>query len=99
MFERGIMQHMNLTMHQPIVRIPLVIFEPGRNQRTDIYEPTSAVDLLPTLLSMNEYPLPDWLQGDILPPYRSAPCLRTAAYTAGEFGRGSAEGEFGLEAA
>lgn len=73
MFERGIYRHMNITMHQPIIRVPMVIFEPGRTQRLDIYEPTSSIDILPTLLSLNNYDIPEWLKGDILPPYRTDP--------------------------
>ena len=73
MFERGITKHYNESLHQPIVQVPLLIFEPGRNSRQDIYTPTSAVDILPTLLHLNGKETPSWCDGQILPPYRSAP--------------------------
>ena len=49
MFERGISGHGSRVLYQPVVRIPLMIFEPGQQMGADIYEYTSAVDVLPTL--------------------------------------------------
>jgi arylsulfatase A-like enzyme len=71
MFERGILGHITPVLYQPLIRIPLVIFEPGRNNRTDIYSNTSAVDLLPTLLLVTRQKQADWGEGDVLPPYGS----------------------------
>jgi arylsulfatase A-like enzyme len=73
MFERGITKHYNESLHQPIIQVPLLIFEPGQNSRQDIYTPTSAVDVLPTLLHLNGKAIPEWCDGLILPPYRSIP--------------------------
>lgn len=49
MFERGIAGHVTDSLYEPLLRIPLLIFEPGVTSRKDVYESTSAVDLLPTL--------------------------------------------------
>lgn len=71
LFERGIIGHSTPVLHQPIIRVPLVIFEPGRNDRLDITEPTSGMDILPTLLSVSKKALPAWIEGGILPPFNS----------------------------
>jgi len=69
MFERGIGGHGSKPLYQPVVRVPLMIFEPGRETGMDIYEYTSAVDLLPTLTHLTGQKLPDWSEGVVLPPY------------------------------
>jgi arylsulfatase A-like enzyme len=69
LFERGIFGHRTPVLYQPVVRIPLVIFEPGQTQRRDIFTPTSAVDVLPTLLKVTNQPIPDWAEGKVLPPF------------------------------
>lgn len=68
-FERGISGHSTKALFQPLVRIPLLIFEPGNSTRRDVYAPTSATDILPTLAYLNGLPLPNWTEGQILPPY------------------------------
>jgi arylsulfatase A-like enzyme len=72
MFERGIIGHSTSALYQPVVRVPLLIFEPGRTEGVDIYEHTSAIDLLPTLTHVTGEPAPDWTEGVILPPFASA---------------------------
>jgi len=69
MFERGILGHITPVLYQPLVKIPLIIFEPGRRNRIDIFSNTSAVDLLPTLLHVIGEAQADWREGDIFPPY------------------------------
>ena len=69
MFERGISGHSTHTLYQPVIRVPLMIFEPGRKARLDIHTPTSAVDVLPTLLHVTGQTLPTWAEGLVLPPY------------------------------
>jgi len=69
MFDRGIVGHGTPNLYQPLLQIPLLIFQPGLKTRQDIYTPTSNVDLLPTLLNLTEQPIPDWCEGKILPPY------------------------------
>jgi len=72
MIERGIVGHMTNALHQPVIRIPLLIFEPGRKTRLDINTATSAIDLLPTLLHLTNQTIPNWAEGIILPPFASA---------------------------
>jgi arylsulfatase A-like enzyme len=69
MFERRCVGHTTESFFDPVVHIPLVIFEPGAQQRRDIYQPTSAVDILPTLLHVTGNPLPQFTEGQVLPPY------------------------------
>jgi arylsulfatase A-like enzyme len=69
LFERGILGHTTPSMHDPIVRIPLMIFEPGQEERIDIYATTSAVDIFPTLLHILDRPIPSWTEGLVLSPY------------------------------
>jgi len=71
MFERGIGGHGSKPLYQPVVRVPLMIFEPGRETGLDIYEYTSAIDLVPTLAHLAGQTPPDWTEGTILPPYAS----------------------------
>lgn len=67
MFERGFFGHTSPSLHQPVLRIPLIVSAPGQRQRQDIYTPTSAVDLVPTLLNAADFPIPDWVEGQVLP--------------------------------
>ncbi|HEY5983201.1 MAG TPA: sulfatase-like hydrolase/transferase [Anaerolineales bacterium] len=69
MFERGISAHSTEVLYEPVIRIPLMIFEPGRETRLDIHTRTSAVDILPTLAHVTGKPLPAWTEGKVLPPF------------------------------
>ena len=69
MFERGFAGHGSKLLHQPVVRIPLMIFEPGRDTGLDIHNYTSAIDLLPTLSHVTGHSIPEWGEGIVLPPY------------------------------
>ena len=69
MFERGIEGHRTPVLYEPVVRVPLLIFEPGRKSRTEVYANTSAVDVLPTLLHVTEQEPADWTEGVVLPPF------------------------------
>ena len=72
MFERGIMGHSTDVLYQPVIRIPLLIFEPGREVGMDVRTATSAVDVLPTLAHLTGHPIPGWAEGTLLPPYADA---------------------------
>lgn len=72
MFERGISAHSTEALYEPVIRIPLMIFEPGRQTRLDIRTPTSAADVLPTLAHVAGKPVPAWTDGRVLPPFASA---------------------------
>lgn len=69
LFERGIEAHFTPVLYQPLIRIPLVIFEPRRTNRTDIFTPTSAIDVLPTLLNVTGHNQVPFSEGVILPPF------------------------------
>ena len=73
MFERGIVAHLSPVMYQPVVHIPLLIFAPGQIARQDIIDNTSAIDLLPTLLAVTGQDIPDWAEGNVLPPFAATP--------------------------
>ena len=69
MFERGISGHSTDALYQPVVRIPLMIFEPGREVGMNVHAVTSAIDVLPTLAHLSGERIPDWTEGIILPPF------------------------------
>jgi arylsulfatase A-like enzyme len=69
LFERGVLGHKTPLMHQPILKIPLMVFEPGRLTRKDIFTNTSSVDVLPTLLNLTGQNSPAWVEGQVLPPF------------------------------
>jgi arylsulfatase A-like enzyme len=71
-FERGTLKHQDYLLHDPVIKIPLVIFPPGQKERVDIYLRTSSIDILPTLLNITGQSIPDWCEGEILPPYQTA---------------------------
>jgi arylsulfatase A-like enzyme len=70
LFERGYWGHMHEALFQPVIQVPLIIFEPGQTSRRDIFRTTSAIDLLPTLLHLSGQAVPDWCEGEVLPPFR-----------------------------
>ena len=77
MFERGIDGHGSDVLYQPVVRIPLLIFEPGRQTGMDIHEPTSAIDLLPTLMHLAGKEKAAWAEGNVLPPFSNQDSSRS----------------------
>jgi arylsulfatase A-like enzyme len=77
LFERGIWTHSTAALYQPVVRVPLLIFEPGNSAGRDVYDATSAIDLMPTLLHLTGHEIPSWAEGSILPPYTTSPLLPT----------------------
>ncbi len=66
--ERARIEHMMELLYMPLVQIPLVVFAPGQQARTDIQTATSAVDILPSILKIAGKRAPAWLEGDVLPP-------------------------------
>jgi arylsulfatase A-like enzyme len=70
MFERGIWKHTTRTLFEPVIRVPLLISVPGQEERRDVYEYTSCVDLLPTLLHVTNQSIPPWIEGEVLPSFR-----------------------------
>ena len=72
LFERGLMGHLNSTLYQDLLQVPLLISIPNQAERYDFYSPTSCVDLLPTLLQFSDQEIPKFLQGEVLPGFGSA---------------------------
>ncbi len=72
MFERGIRGHVTITLYEPLLHVPLLISKPGQRERVDVFERTSSVDLLPTLLNVTGQPVPDWCEGQVLPTFDGA---------------------------
>ena len=72
MLERGVIGHVTPLLFDPVVRVPLLISAPGQTKRVDVYEPTSCVDILPTVLSIFDKPATDILEGRPLPGFGEA---------------------------
>ncbi len=68
-FERGVYGHDTPLLYDPVIHIPLMVFKPGQVERLDIHTPTSNADILPTLLSLADRPIPDDLDGRMLPGF------------------------------
>ncbi len=66
-FERGTIGHGAPYAYESQIRIPLLISAPDQKMRQDIYNPTTNVDILPTLLHLSGLPIPDWVEGSLLP--------------------------------
>jgi arylsulfatase A-like enzyme len=71
--ERGEWGHVNRLLYEPLIHIPLLIHKPGQTRREDIYTATSATDLLPTLCQITGQEIPEWVEGEVLPGFRSEP--------------------------
>ena len=72
MFERGMAGHGSPVLYEPVIQVPLLIFEPNRRVGLEIRIPTSGIDLLPTLAHLTGHAVPDWAEGGILPPFANA---------------------------
>jgi arylsulfatase A-like enzyme len=46
-----------------------MIFEPGRDTGMHVHAPTSAADVLPTLMHVSGKQAPDWSDGIVMPPF------------------------------
>jgi arylsulfatase A-like enzyme len=54
-------------LYDAVIHIPLVVLAPGQTSRRDIFQPTSSVDLVPTLLSLAGRESPATVEGRPLP--------------------------------
>ncbi|MGB1251185.1 MAG: sulfatase family protein [Candidatus Promineifilaceae bacterium] len=81
LFERGILGHTTPALYDPLTRIPLMISLPGQRQRQDIHEPTSAADVLPTMLALTGQTVPNWVEGEVLMPYNANPTANRPVFT------------------
>ena len=73
MFERGHIGHGSNMLFEPLTWVPLAISHPSQKVRADVWERTSCVDLIPTLLKVTNRNIPAWLEGQVMPPFRDAP--------------------------
>ncbi len=73
LFERGIRGHVTPTLFDPLIHVPLIISKPGQQSREDVFSQTSATDLLPTLLSITNQSIPEWVEGQVLPKISDTP--------------------------
>jgi arylsulfatase A-like enzyme len=81
LFERGIEGHRTPVLYEPVVRVPLMIFEPGRTSRLDVHANISAVDILPTMLHVTGNKEADWAEGVVLSPFApQEPDLERSVY-------------------
>ncbi|MFN8384522.1 MAG: sulfatase-like hydrolase/transferase [Anaerolineales bacterium] len=67
MFERGTVGHTTPLLYDPVMRIPLIILAPGNEARQDFTNPSSNIDLLPTILNLAGQEIPDSCEGKLLP--------------------------------
>ncbi len=67
LFERGEVGHSTRLLFEPVIHVPLLIAAPGQRERQDVYDLTSTVDLLPSLLQIAGLPIPDRCEGRPLP--------------------------------
>jgi arylsulfatase A-like enzyme len=65
--ERGERGHFSSLIFDPLIHIPLIVFQPGQNQRKDVYTCTSSTDVLPTLAHLLGMSAPAWVDGELLP--------------------------------
>jgi len=71
LFERGMLGHLNSTLYQNLIHIPLLISIPNQQIRKDIYSKTSCIDLLPTILQFTGNKIPHGIEGQVLPGFNS----------------------------
>ena len=69
MFERGIAGHSTNSLNEPLLNVPLLIWKPGQTERVDVFERTTAADLMPTLLHLSGQPVPELCEGMVLPTF------------------------------
>jgi arylsulfatase A-like enzyme len=77
MFERNHVGHSDPYLFDPVVKVPLIIFEPGQAERKDIHSHTSCIDLLPSLLHYSGHDIPVDLPGQLLPNFSTEPADQT----------------------
>jgi len=67
MLEKGEQGHVTPLLFEPVVRVPLLVMAPRQAERRDIYQPTSNIDVMPTLLNLAGQAVPDFCEGQVLP--------------------------------
>ncbi len=69
LFERGDSGHTTALLFDSVIHVPLLISAPGVQTRRDVYSPTSAADILPTLLNLAGAQNPASSEGKLLPGF------------------------------
>ncbi len=69
LFERGEYGHGSPLMYDAVLHIPLLVSEPGRRQRRDVYTATSNTDILSTVARLCDNPVPAETDGRPLPEF------------------------------
>ncbi|MFN2120733.1 MAG: sulfatase-like hydrolase/transferase, partial [Anaerolineales bacterium] len=72
LFERGVVGHSTPIIYEPIVQVPLLVFQPGQSTRVDVRSATSSLDIVPTLVSLVAGQTPPWAEGQLLPGFGGA---------------------------
>jgi hypothetical protein len=67
LFERGELGHWTKTIYDPVIHVPLIVHKPGQRAREDVHAITSSVDLVPTIADLTGNPIPEWVEGRLLP--------------------------------
>ncbi len=67
MFERGEKAHSTPLLYDPVINVPLLISAPSQTTRKNIFAPTNAVDILPTVMHLTGQAIPPWAEGFVLP--------------------------------
>lgn len=67
LFERGEYGHVTRFLYDAVIHVPLIVLAPGQTSRRDIFQPTSSVDLVPTLLKIAGRESPAEMEGKPLP--------------------------------
>jgi arylsulfatase A-like enzyme len=81
MFERGEKAHSTPLLYDPVIHIPLIISAPGQKTRRNVYSPTNAVDILPTVMNLTGNPIPAWAEGKPLPELGGAEDYERSTFT------------------
>ncbi len=81
LFERGEARHTTPLLYDPVVHIPLLISAPGQKTRSDVYSPTNAVDVLPTLMKLTGKSIPSQTEGQLLPGFGGVDDFERSTFT------------------
>jgi arylsulfatase A-like enzyme len=81
MFDRGEVGHFTPLMYAPLIHVPLIVSNPGQKAREDIYAPTSAVDILPSLAHQILGTVPSWTEGVLMPGLGGQEVFERSIYT------------------
>lgn len=67
LFSNGLVRHTTPLLSNDLVNIPLVVFPPDATERRDVFQVTSCIDLIPTLLNVIGETADERHEGRLLP--------------------------------